>query len=60
MNDTLKEVYITMLSKNINWGADSRAFEAQWLLVDLGVPFTVEITTDGQNEWTEWAKWTEE
>jgi hypothetical protein len=60
MNETIKDVYITMLSKNINWGAESRAFEAQWLLCEVGVPMTVEIVTDGESEWKEFSKWTEE
>ena len=58
MDDILKEVYITMLSKHINWGTESRIFEAQWILTDLGIPMTIEIANNG--EWTQWVKWTEE
>lgn len=57
MDDTLKDVYVTMLSKNIEWGTDSRVAEARWILIDLGVPLTLEVITDGLSEWTEWAKW---
>lgn len=57
MHDTLKEVYITMLSKNINWGIESRVLEARWILTELSVPMHIEIV---ESEWTEWAKWTGE
>ena len=43
MDETLKEVYITMLSKEINWGTESRIFEAKWILSEIGVPMTIEV-----------------
>jgi len=57
MNETVAEVYVTMLSKKLNRETESRLFEANWLLVDLGIPMTIEI--DGM-EWEDWKKWTEE
>jgi hypothetical protein len=57
--DTLKDIYITMLSGNIDWGEESRVFEAQWILCEIGVPMTLEVS-DESGDWKEWAKWTEE
>jgi len=60
MNQTLKEVYITMLSKNIEWENKTRLFEAQFVLTELGIPFNIEITNDRQSEWKEFTKWIKE
>jgi hypothetical protein len=60
LTETIRDVYITMLSNNINWGAESRAFEARWMLCEIGVPFEVELTMNGSGEeWKEF-KWTDE
>lgn len=50
MNETVREVYIIMLTKNWKGSLESRVFEAQWELGNLGVPFEIEIVYEPDDE----------
>ena len=39
MNETVKDIYMLMLSSNVKYDSqEERKFDARWLLIDLGVP----------------------
>lgn len=42
MNSTVEDIYITMLSKDY-FSVESRVWDARWMLIDLGLPWTVKI-----------------
>ena len=60
MNDTLKDLYITMLSKQIELEPAHRVSEARWALIDLGVPLHLELKLKRYNDCKKWTKWMEE
>lgn len=57
MKELLKDIYITILSKNIEWDMETRITEARWLLVELGVPMFIDMPENQFSKWNKWAKW---